>query len=174
MPRALALLHGERSTAFDLFLVYGTGILFGILAVVLAGTRVAALPWEKSLLLFLVAAFASGGVVTCFSPGMDRYYAARPALRWTFIFSHVVGPALLFLLFDGRLAYWAFLYVYTVAAASLVNVIREKERQQLTAAALVALGTVVLLPLSLDAPFLAWFAPVYMVKMVLAFSVRRT
>ena len=174
MPRALALVHGERATPFDLLLVYGTGILFGVLTVVLAGTRVASLPWEKSLLLFLVAACASGGVVTCFTPGMDRYYAGRPGLRWAFIFSHVVGPALLFLLFDGRPAYWAFLYLYTMAAASLVNVIRERQRQQVTAAALVSLGMVILLPLSLDAPFLAWFAPVYMTKMVLAFAVRRT
>jgi len=174
IPRALWELHGERSTVFDLVLVYATAVAFGVVALVFAWSRVADLPWWKSLLLFLVAADASGGIVANFSPFTDRYYAERPGHRWVFIFIHVVGPALLYVLFDGRLAYWVFLYVYTVAAASLVNVVQDRSRQEVAAAALAALGIVILLPLGLDVPFLAWFAPVYVIKLVLAFAVRRT
>jgi hypothetical protein len=174
IPRAFWELHGERSTAFDLALVYGTAIAFGILALLFAQSRVTVLPWWKSVILFLVAADASGGIVANFSSGTDRYYTARPGHRWAFIFLHFIEPALLYLLFDGRLAYWTFLYVYTVAAASLVNVIRDRGRQEVTAAALVALGILILLPLSLDAPFLAWFAPIDMIKLICAFAVRRT
>jgi hypothetical protein len=174
IPRAFWELHGERSTAFDLVLVYGTAVAFGVLALVFAWSRVADLPWWKSVLLFLVAADVSGGIVANFSAATDRYYAERPGHRWVFIFVHVVGPALLYLLFDGRLAYWVFLYVYTVAAASLVNVVQDRNRQEVAAAALLALGIVILLPLGLDVPFLAWFAPVYMIKLVSAFAVRRT
>ncbi len=174
IPRAIQVLHGERSTVFELLLVYATAAAFGVLALVFAWSRVADLSWWKSVLLFLVAAGASGGVVANFSASTDRYYAERPGLRWAFIFIHVIGPAVLFLLFDGRLAYWAFLYVYTVAASSIVNVIEERNRQEVAAAALLVLGIVILLPIGLAAPFLGWFGPVYMIKMICAFAVRRS
>ncbi len=101
IPRALRVLHGERAAPFDVALVYGVGAAFGILALVFAWSRVADFTWWKALLLFLVAADVSGGVVACFTPGTDRYYACRAGLRWLFIFGHVVEPALLFILFDG-------------------------------------------------------------------------
>ncbi len=174
VPRILHLLHGESATAFDLLLAYGVGAVFGVLALVFAWSRVEGLAWWKALLLFLVAADVSGGAVMCFAPGTDRYYASRAGLRWLFIFGHIVEPLLLFLLFGGRPGYWAFLYVYTVAAACLVNVMPDGGRQQATAVSLVVVGTVIALPIGLATPFLAWFGPVYMLKMILAFAVRRT
>jgi len=71
-------------------------------------------------------------------------------------------------------AYWAFLYGFTAAAASVVMLIRGRSRQEPAAAALTALGTVILLPIGLATPFLAWFAPVYMVKLILGFSIDRS
>ena len=174
IPRFLHGLHGEKAAPFDLILVYGVGIVFGILALVFAWSRVDGLAWWKALLLFLVAAEVSGGVVANFTPGTDRYFSARPGLRWVFIFGHVVQPGLLFLLFDGRPAYWCFLYIFTAAAASLVNIISDRTRQEVTAAALLVVGTVIGLPIGLATPFLAWFGPVYMLKLILAFAVRRT
>jgi hypothetical protein len=55
-----------------------------------------------------------------------------------------------------------------------VNVVSERSRQEVLAVGLVALGVLITLPLGLDMPFLAWFGPVYMIKMILAFAVRRT
>ena len=109
-----------------------------------------------------------------FTAGTDAYYGNRPGLRWGVIFIHFIEPGLLFLLFDGRLAYWIFLYAYTAASASLVNVIPGGQRQQGAAAALVVIGIVILLPIGLSAPFLAWFGPVYMLKLILGFAVRRS
>jgi hypothetical protein len=174
IPRAIQVLHGECATVSGLLVVYSTAAVFGVLALVFAWSRVADLPWWKSALLFLVAACASGGVVANFSASTDRYYARRPGLRWAFIFVHVIGPAALYFLFDGRLAYWVFLYVYTVAAASIVNVIQERNRQEVAAASLLVLDIVILLPIGLAAPFLGWYGPVYMIKMISAFAVRRT
>jgi hypothetical protein len=174
IPRVLQELHGEKATVFDLSLVYATGLAFGVLALIFAFSRVEALPWWKALLLFVVAADLSGGVVASFTEGTDRWYAQRPGLRWAFIVLHVIQPALLFVLFGGRIAYWAFLYTYTAAAAVLVNILHERRRQESAAAALVAVGMVVFLPIGLATPFLAWFGPVYLVKLILAFAVRRT
>jgi hypothetical protein len=94
-------------------------------------------------------------------------------MRWAFIAFHILHPVVLYLLFGGRLASWAFLYAYAVAAASIVNVIQARARQEVAAAALLVLGIVILLPIGLEAPFLAWFGPVFMVKLIVAFAVRR-
>jgi hypothetical protein len=174
IPRILHELHGEKADLLELALVYAIGAAFGVLALIFAWSRVNDLAWWKALLLFLVAADVSGGVVANFTPGTDRYYAARPRLRWVFIFIHIIEPAILFLLFDGRLAYWCFLYIFTVAGASLVNIIPDRARQEPVAAAVLVIGTVIVLPIGLATPFLAWFGPVYMLKLILAFAVRRS
>jgi hypothetical protein len=174
IPRVLRPIHGETPRAFDVFLVYAVGVVFGILAVVVAWSRVAALPAWKALILFLLAADASGGTVSGFSSATAEWFANHPGFRRAFPFFHIIGPALLCLLFDGRIAYWAFLYGFTASAASVVMLIGERSRQEAAAAALVAVGTVVLLPIGLATPFLAWFAPIYMLKLILGFGVNRS
>ena len=174
IPGPLRLIHGETATLFDVLLVYVVGLVFGLLALVFASTRVGALPAWKAALLFVLAADVSGGAMAGFTAGTDAYYGNRPGLLWGFIFIHFIEPGLLFLLFDGRIAYWVFLYAFTVAAASLVNIIPGRARQQGAAAALVVIGIVILLPIGLSTPFLAWFGPVYMLKLILGFSVRRS
>jgi hypothetical protein len=174
IPRPLQELHGERSSVVDLLVVYAAGIVSGALALVFALSRMGGVPWWKAVLLFLVAADTCAGVVANFTASTDRYYARRPGLRWVFIFIHFVEPALLYVLFGGRLAYWCFLYVYTVASASVVNVLEGRARQDVVAAALVTIGIVANLPVSLDVPSLGWFGPVFMLKLILAFAVRRT
>jgi hypothetical protein len=168
------VIHGERATPFDIAAVYATGLIFGVIAVLFAWSRVAGLSWWRSLLLFVVAADVGAGVVAVLSSSTDRFYAERPGLRWIFIFAHIVHPAALFALFGGRLGWWAFLYAYTASAASIVNVVSERSRQEVLAGGLVAVGVLITLPLGLDMPFLAWFGPVYMLKLILAFAVRRT
>lgn len=174
IPGFLRPIHGESATLFDVLLVYVVGIVFGALALVFASTRVEALPLWKAAVLFVLAADVSGGAMAGFTAGTDAYYARRPGMLWGFFFMHFFEPALLYLLFDGRLAYWIFLYVFTTAAASLVNIIPGRARQEGAAAALVVIGIVILLPIGLSTPFLAWFAPVYMLKLILGFAVRRS
>jgi hypothetical protein len=173
IPGPLRVLHGARATGLDLILVYAVGAAAGVLAILFAHSRVAVMEWWKTVLLFLVTLDVCGGLVACFSAGTAIYYESRPRLRWVFIFVHVVEPAILYLLFDGRLGYWLFLYVFTVAAASLVNVVGSRRQRETLAAALVALGTMILLPVGIATPFLVWFGPVYMLKLVLGFAVRR-
>jgi len=173
VPGLLRAIHGERPDRFDVLLVYAVGFVFGILALVFAYSRVESLPAWKAVILFVLAADVSGGTVAGFSSSTGAWYAARPGVKLAFIFVHFFEPGLLCLLFDGRIAYWAFLYGFTVAAASLVTIIRGKPRQEAAAAALVVIGTVILLPIALATPFLAWFGPVYMLKLILGFGVHR-
>ncbi len=173
IPGFLRPIHGKTATVFDVLLVYIVGAVFGVLALVFAYTRVESLPLWKAAILFVLAADVSGGTMACFSTGMSAYYENRPGLRWVFIFIHFIEPGLLYLLFDGRPAYWLFLYAYTAASACLVNIIPGRSRQEGSAAALVVIGIVILLPIGLSAPFLAWFGPVYMLKLILGFGVHR-
>ncbi len=174
VPRFLQWLHGERVSAIDLVLVYATAAVFGALALLFAWSRVAGLSWWRSIVLFLVAADVSGGIVANFCASTDRYYAARPGARWVFIFAHIVEPVVLFALFGGRLGWWMFLFIYAAAASSIANVLEEGRRQETLAAAFTALGLIITVPLGLETPFLAWFGPAYLVKLALAFAVRRT
>jgi len=174
VPRALRFIHGDSPTRLDVFLVYAVGLVFGILAVLFAYSRVASLPAWKAIILFVVAVDVSGGTVAAFSASAGAWYAERPGVKRAFPFLHVVDPALLCVLFDGRVAYWALVFAFTAGAASVVMLIRERSRQEPAAAALVALGTVILLPIGLAAPFLAWFAPIYLVKLVLGYPVNRS
>ena len=174
IPGFLRPIHGETATVFDVLLVYVVGAAFGVLVLVFAYTRVESLPLWKAAILFALAADVSGGAMACFSARTGAFYESRPGLRWGFIFIHFIEPGLLYLLFDGRLAYWLFLYAFTAAAASLVNIIPGRARQEGSAVALVVIGIVILLPIGLSAPFLAWFGPVYMLKLILGFGVRRT
>jgi hypothetical protein len=173
IPGPLRLVHGETATLFDVLLVYTTAIAFGLLTIVFAFTRVEALhPW-KAVLLFLLAADVSGGATAVFTEGTDAYYCVRPRLRWGFIFIHFFQPLLMLLLFDGKVAHWVFLYVFTVASASLVNSVPGRTHQQGVAVALFIIGIAILLPIALSSPLLAWFGPVYMLKLILGFSVHR-
>jgi hypothetical protein len=170
----LRLIHGEKAPLLDILMVYAVAAVFGALALIFAFTRVNALPAWKAVILFVLAADVSGGAMAGFTAGTAEYYGGRPGLLRGFIFIHFFEPALLYLLFDGRLAYWIFLYVYTVAAASLVTLIPGRARRQVAAAAFVLIGIVILLPIGLSAPFLSWFGPVYMMKLILGFGARRS
>jgi len=174
VPAALRFIHGESPTRFDLLVVYLVGVAGAILVLVFAGSRVAELPAWKAVILFVLAADVSGGAAAGFSASAGAWYAQRPGLRRAFPFLNFFQPALLCLLFDGRVAYWVFLYGFTAAAASVVMLFRGRSRQEPLAAALTALGTIILLPIGLATPFLAWFAPIYMVKLILGFTIDRS
>jgi hypothetical protein len=174
VPGPFRLIHGETATLFDVLLVYVVGLVFGLLALTFASTRVETLPIWKAALLFVIAADISGGATASFTVGTDAFYGSRPGLRWGFIFFHLLQPGLLFLLFGGKIVYWIFLCAFTIAAASMVNIMRGRARQQAAATALLLIGIVILLPIWLSIQFLAWFGPVYMLKLILGFAVCRT
>lgn len=174
IPGFLQVLHGERPSLLEVVLVYATAGAFATLALLFALSRVSALPAWKAVLLWIVAADTSGGVVATFTPSTGRFYASRPGLRWIFLLVHVLHPAALYLLFGGRPVYWAFLYAYTLAAASAVNILGARQIQETVAVVLLILGMALLLPIFQSLPFLAWFGPLFMLKLILAFAVRRT
>ncbi|HEY9595863.1 MAG TPA: hypothetical protein VHE79_15395, partial [Spirochaetia bacterium] len=170
IPRPLRLIHGERAPLFDVVLVYAVAVVFTVLAFFYASARMPALSAVEIIVLILVAFEAGAGLVALFTRGTSAYYADHAPLRWTLLVAQLVQPGLLALLFGGRIVYWVFLYVYTMAAAVLAGLPTDPGRRKVIAAALVAVGNVALLPIGASLPGLAWFAPVYMVKVILGLS----
>jgi hypothetical protein len=166
-------MHGERPTPLDLLLTYGVAVVFATLALAFGLSRVSGLPAWKAVLLWIIAADMAGGVVSTFTEATQAYYARRPLLRWLFLSLHVAHPAVLYLLFGGRPAYWGFLFLYAMAAASVVNGMRSRTRQEIVAVALYAVGVGLLLPVFLMLPYLAWFGPLFLLKLIVGFAVRR-
>jgi len=174
VPAALRFIHGQSPTRVDVLLVYGVGIVSAALVVAFAYARVASLPAWKAVILAVLAADICGGTAAAFCASTGAWYAQRPAFKRAFPFLNFFQPALACILFDGRVAAWAFLYGFAAAAASVVMLVRGRSRQEPVAAGLSALGIVILLPIGLATPFLAWFAPAYLVKLILGFTIDRS
>jgi hypothetical protein len=173
IPRFLHELHGERTTRAALVSTY-TAVLAGVLVVLFVpAAGPGSTTWWRVALTALLAADLFGGVVSNFTPATDHYYGVRPRLRLIFLAAHVIHPALLYLAVDGDWLPWVIVGGYTVASAFAVNAVRRRAVQEPLAAALVALGILLVTAVPSVRPALAWFTPVFLVKLVLGFAVRR-
>ena len=170
-------LHGEETTRAALVSTY-VSVAAGALAVIFvpaAGPAPAAPGgWWRVALAALVAADLFGGVVSNFTAGTDQYYTSRPRFRLVVIAAHAAHPFLLWLSADGHWLPWLVVGGYAIAGAFAVNAIRRRQVQEPVAAALVALGILLVTAVPSVRPALPWFAPVFLVKLVLGFSVRRS
>jgi hypothetical protein len=177
VPRFLRELHGERTTRAALVATY-VAALSGALVVLFvpaAGPDVHATgSWWRVALAAVIAADLFGGIVSNFTAGTDDYYRSRPRLRIVFISAHVSQPLLLWLAADGTWVPWLAVGAYTLACAFLVNAVGNRHVQEPLAAALVAVGILAVTALPSIRPSLLWFTPVFLVKLVLGFAVRRT
>jgi hypothetical protein len=172
IPKALRELHGERSTLACLAIVYATGL--GVAgAIVLGALPFGLAPW-RLLVLALVALDIGGGVAANLSSSTNRYYAERPRLRRAFILLHVLQPAILAAVLPEAWPYFASAGAFTLLSCLMLGRIKDRELQQGLAALLVALGLAAsLLLFDLRIQVLHAFAPLYMMKLILGFSVQR-
>ena len=173
VPRPLWELHGPSTRLSTLLAVYLAGLSCAGLLTAAVYLRQPDLAAWRLVLLWLLTLDLAGGAVANLSSSTDQYYQGRPNLRTVFLLLHLVHPALLALVFPRASAYFAFLALYTLPAALVVERVADRERQQNLAALLVALGVTAAacFPLPLR-PLLA-LAPLFMLKLVLGFAVRR-
>jgi hypothetical protein len=76
-------------------------------------------------------------------------------------------------IFSDNMAYFGFVMLYTVLAASGLNRVVDLELQQNLAAALVTLGISISFLFGLPALALYAFAPFFLIKLILGFAVQR-
>ena len=171
IPKALHELHGERARLSSLILVYSTALVVGGIA--LWQIIPLGLPAWKAMLAVVVFLDVGGGVVANLTSSTNQYYQKKAALRPIFLATHVVHPLVLMLIFPQNSWFLWFVMVFTLASAFGVNLIKDRELQQISAAVLVALGVCFALLFPVSLPFLIVFAPLFMVKLILGFAVKR-
>ena len=173
VPRFLQELHGKETTRFDLVLTYLVAIGTVIVIVLRPGARPVATLWWEIAIVAIIGGDLAGGAVANFTPGTDRYYAGRPRLRLLFLALHVIHPAILSFIIGGPPEVWIAIPAFTLVSAFVVNSL-PRERQPTVAAVLTVAGIMICFSWFVIAPPALWFGPLFLVKLVLGFSVRRT
>jgi len=168
----LAELHGDNPTRSGLILIYSTGLVGTLAIVIFALLQEIDLSIWQWIALIIVAADVIAGAVANMTKSTNRYYREKSMrVSWGFLAVHIFHPALL--AFTG-LALWQdmlILYFYTSISGVIVLSQSEQNYQKPLAAGLVMTGIVLNSLIFQPEPLIAWFAPVYMFKLIAAFSV---
>jgi hypothetical protein len=171
IPKALRELHGERGRVSTLLLVYLSGLVCAGLVfyqLLLSDTAV----WRAAAAAVIFLDIG-GGVVANLSTSTNQYYQQHAGLRLPFIALHVFHPAVMLILFSAGQAYFVFVMLFTLAGTFGVNAIKDTELQQNLAALLVTIGVGASFLFPVPVTVLYLFAPLFMVKLMLGFTVKR-
>ncbi|HWQ46568.1 MAG TPA: hypothetical protein VN376_06860 [Longilinea sp.] len=171
IPKALRELHGERTRVSTLGLVYLSGLICA--GLVTWQLWLAAVPLWQTAVSALIFLDVGGGVAANLSSSTNQYYQQHAKLRLPFIALHVFHPAVMAALFPAALPYFVFVMLFTLTATFTVNALTDAEQQQNLAALLLTVGCALSFFFHLPVPVLFLFAPLFMVKLILGFAVRR-
>jgi hypothetical protein len=173
MPSLLRELHGESPRLGEILAAYAAALAAAAAVFLLGGLASPEVgPWRR-LVVAALALDLAGGAVACFTASTAAYYARKPALRRIFIGIHVVHPAILAVLFRAQAVPLVLAGVYAVGSAFAVDSLGGPEARRVAAPALVGFGIALFGVIAVPVPLLAWFAPLFLVKLVLGFAARR-
>jgi hypothetical protein len=172
VPAFLHELHGENAYLLTLIATYLSGLIAGIF--IIGNIGFSTLSVWKTVLLFILYVDIAGGVVSNFSSSTSQYYQKNEKIRVPFILMHFLHPGLLILLFPISVYYFAYVGSYTIIACLIINKINNQENQQTWAALILVAGILSSFFFKLPFPGLYTFAPLFMIKLIMGFSVRRT
>ncbi len=174
-PEFLHDIHGSSTTLFDIMLTYSGGIVAIISVYVLCLQNSIDLPIWKLILLLLMSGDIGAGVVANFTKGTNSYYGGdiKSKSRIVFILVHFLHPAVFLYTLNLFSAKTIGLVIFVIAATLVINAINNKEQQKVVAALFTVLGIAVVLMIGISNPFLLWFFPLFMIKLFIAFGIRR-
>lgn len=112
----------------------------------------------------------SAGCIANFTPGTNRFYAARPRARHIFIAIHVHLLVVAFLL-DWPMGWAATVWIYTIAASAFVNSMGHSSLQPIVGAFLTALGLIVAAALGPEPLGMMIVSQLFIMKLVYGFAV---
>ena len=172
IPKFLHEIHGESAPLYNLLSVYCSGISVALLFSIKLYTL------NVSLWNILVSAFVwfdiGGGVVANLSSPTNRFFVDKAKSRILFLAIHIIQPGVIALLFPKDWVFFSFVYFFTILSCITIALMKSNERQQVFAGLLVALGiTLAIVLFRLSIPALMLFAPLFMIKLILGFSVKR-
>ena len=169
VPKSLHEVFGEQQTWLEvtgvvLFALVGSGLIYGLLY-----TPVAELSVWRSVIAWLLIADILAGCIANFSRGTSQFYAARPSGRWLFIAIHFHLIAVAWLLGEAVLPV-SYIWVFTILAAIVVNLLQSHRYQLFIAANLVVYGLILIVALALPS-WLMLVSILFMLKVVFSFGV---
>jgi hypothetical protein len=164
---------GENPTWGDIGFIFGGAFLATGLLIDGYSDELRQLPLWRSILFVVVAFDIIGGAIANFSVSTDRYYSQNRKKRWLFFAEHMVHFLLLYLAIGGNIRFWVFIFAYTMVGGIIVDQIRERRIQEMAAPVFVTVGCLLFYGFDLLIPFMEWFPAVFMIKIILGFSVRR-
>ncbi len=171
IPKFLHELHGETAPLSQILLVYASALAGTVLFFIALYPY--PLPLWKSALLAVLLVDIIGGVTANLSSSTNQYYQRANGRRIGFLLLHVLQPALFTLLFPEQWAYFAYVGVFALAAAFLVNSVNDPELQQNLGAALLVCGICAGTIFAPEPIALHALAPLFLTKLILGFAVRR-
>lgn len=170
IPKFLQELHGKQASVFDILLVYTVAILTtaGILY----------MAWDlplkiyKAIILAVLVADLSGGIVSNFTEGTNIYYNESPKRRKIFTLLHVIQPTLLVWIFP--LDFFSIIVIssYTLLTLSIVNSLKNYNKQKVLAAFFVVFGILLSFIIGVYQPIVHIMLILFLIKLTLAFAVR--
>ena len=174
-PEFLHDIHGSSTTLFDIILSYSGGILALLSVYILIIQNNIDIPIWKLILLLLMSADIGAGVIANFTKGTNSYYGGddKKKSRIIFILSHFLHPAIFLYTLDLFSTKTIGLVIFVIISTLIIDAIKSQEKQKVIASFCLVLGIGLILTLGILNPFLLWFFPLYMVKLFIAFAIRR-
>ncbi len=171
IPKFLRELHGEKTRMSNLILVYSAGLV----ATVLFTMYLIPLKLQlwKLILGGTIIFDISGGVVANLSTSTNQYFRDKKVQRYIFLAIHFLQPLGLYFVFSDSFAYFIFMFLFTITASLIVNSLKDTERQQNFASFFIVIGNILSLFLEVESLIIYLIATLYMIKLILGFSVRR-
>lgn len=166
----LAFIHGRSPTRTDLLLVHVSGLGFATALLLAFGSRLSLL---QALVLFELAWDMTGGIVANATRSTNDFYQSQPGwVRVVFVTIHFVQPLLVIWIFPQANPFsLAGLYFFMLLSALAVLYFKTPTIQKPLAMALLAAGFLLSGLLPIGEVVLAWFAPLYLTKLIYSFSV---
>jgi hypothetical protein len=167
-------LDGENPSISDQMLIYTTGILIGVLLV--ATAKFQNLGWNvwQYIIGFTLTADLVGGVISNITKSTNSFYQKSNTLSLIFLLVHFIQPLLLTIFFGVSVSTGLFLYLFMLFSSLFVRFLCSKHYQKQTALALVTIGIIISTLYFSSPTIFSWFAGVYFLKLIYAFSVRQS
>lgn len=174
-PGFLHDIHGSSTTLSDIILTYLGGIFALITVYVVSFQNNVDIPIWKLILLLIVSADIGAGVIANFTKSTNLYYSGKNKnkSRLVFILSHFLHPAIFLYTLNLFSPKTIGLVVFVIASTLIINAIKNKEKQKVIASFCTVLGIGTLFILEISNLLLLWFFPLYMIKLFIAFGIRR-
>jgi hypothetical protein len=171
IPRVFIELLGEEQRSVDLFIVGAFTLVMTVALGGLASSLLFSLVWWKIVLILLLIADISGGVVANFTRGTNDFYADRPRLRIIFLLIHVQPLVIAWFINQNILPVLA-VWGYTILAGFIVNAFAHHPSQPIVGVLLLSVGWLLLAFLAGSLPFLMTAVlGLFMLKLIYAFAV---